>query len=215
LLDAVPFARSLDVHLARFPDRPAGCRYSALAAWYGRPDAAPDPPRWRTRDLYWPTIRRQGLIEAEDLVATARAFDGEINVVTDTPGRFFLSARRMVTLVPYSPQARFAFRLPVPKPGLYRIATRSFHSLRSASLYEMLVNGQRSKHMFQGFYARFPGVGLAQGELDRWGEFRLTPEANRVVLVPNEAYAARQSVTNFLYAIDGFLVQSVGEPNRK
>ncbi len=135
-----------------------------------------------------------------------RALAGEINVVLDTPGRFFLSGRRLVALVPHSPGARFQFRLPVAPAGRYRVLTRSFHSVSSQSLWQMEINGHRSEHDFMGFYSHFPGVGLAQNELDDWGVFDLSPEANRVVLLPREDYAKKQSLTNYLYCVDAFLL---------
>lgn len=207
LLDAEPFVDSLQLRLERFPGREAGCRYSSLAAWYAPAGSAPRLPVWSAPDLYWPAFRRRDAIEAEDLVSSATAHLGEIVVVTDEPGRFFLSGRRMVNLVPHSPQARFVFRLPVAEPGRYRLFTRTFHSLRSQSLWEMTVNGIKSEHVFQGFYAKFPGVGLAQSELDNWGVFDLSPEKNRVVLMPQADYARRQGLADFLYCVDAFLLQ--------
>jgi len=120
----------------------------------------------------------------------------------------------MVALVPHSPRARFEFRLPISKEGTYRVLTRSVHSLSAHSLYDAEINGQRSTHTFQGFYAQYPGVGLAQSELDDWGVFHLTPDHNRMVLRPQIEYARKRAVTRFLYCVDAFVLIPTGSSGK-
>ncbi|MHB9023017.1 MAG: DUF2961 domain-containing protein [Armatimonadota bacterium] len=211
LQDGILFGRSLEARLNRAPGREIGCRFSFIAAWYSEPGVTPSLPGWEATDLYWPTVRTPNAIEAEELVTTAVAENGEIAVNIDTPGRFFLSGRRMVTLIPWSDSARFTFRLPVAKAGQYRLLTRTFHSPSAQSLYDMEVNGKRSQHTFCGFYAKYPGVGLAQAEKDDWGVFSLSPEANVVTLFPQAAYARRQALHEFLFCLDAFLLVPVAD----
>ena len=206
--DPIPFTRRLlfTIEHGGTNDAP-GTDYSSVAYWYQTHPHAPFPalPSDLLPVAPWRPRKAEGMIEAEELVRTARATAGR--VIVQDMGDFetesaWWSQGKQLWWVEARAGARLTLALRAPAAGTYELLG-SFTRAQDYADVRLTVNGRPLPTVVRGYSPRVEPTGPIS-----FGRVPLRAGANTVVveIVGKDARAQGYS-DGYLVGIDGFLIR--------
>ncbi|HSJ13481.1 MAG TPA: DUF2961 domain-containing protein [Longimicrobiales bacterium] len=198
--DPIPFRESLLFHIEHGGTNDApGVEYASVAFWYQTHPHAPFPPL--AAALVPLASVAAPAIEAEALLAGARATGGEVRVqdMSDFGGTWGGAAQLWWVLA--RPGDRLTLPLTAPAAGTYELVG-FFTRAQDYGVVRLLVNGTPVGPLVDGWAARVEPTGpLSFGNV----ALRAGPNELTVELVGKDARSAGYG-DGFLVGIDGFLL---------
>jgi hypothetical protein len=185
----------------------AGVDYSSVAYWYQTHPHAPFPalPKDLMPAPLWQPSKIDGLIEAEDLLATATATAGELRVQDmapfESPSASWSQAKQLWWVLA-APGARATIQLEAPEAGEYELIGR-FTRASNYGNVRLSVNGRPLQPVVEGYS---PEV-VPSGEIS-FGRVALRRGTNAIALeiVGKDARSAGWS-DGYLVGVDGFFLR--------
>ncbi|HVE77227.1 MAG TPA: glycoside hydrolase family 172 protein [Gemmatimonadaceae bacterium] len=206
--DPIPFTRRLafTIEHGGTNDTP-GTDYSSVAYWYQSHPHAPFPPL--PADLMpaepWRPRKVPGLIEAEDLMATARVTAGKLQV--QDMGSFETesaswSEGKQLWWVEARPGARLTLRLPAPAAGSYELLA-IFTRAQDYGDVRVSVNGRPLPPVVRGYDPVVQPTGPVS-----LGRAPLRSGANELVVeIVGKDPRSQGYSEGYLVGIDGFILR--------